>query len=145
MELEKDKLNKLLKVDLDIKTKSKTIKHLKDRLKQMDFLRVLPYEFIEKVILIKKTNHSCKIYLKHKLTNENILHLQAMLGDDPKRQIIGFRDLIGENSSKWNKMFDIKRYMDGSYKEAEYIDVTTIILKQYLNRLKDQEKNKNAL
>ena len=98
----------VIKIDLDLKTKNKCIKHLKDRLIFLNKNLILTFDNIIKIELIKKKTYSCKIYTKKKLKDPLILILiQSILGDDWRRTTITLRDLL-LGVENFNRLFDAK-------------------------------------
>lgn len=119
---------RILKIDLDLKFKFQAIKQLKHRLIFLNRVNMLMFDNIDKVELIKKSNYSCRIYLKKPLKEIYvIILLQAICGSDWKHISITLRDYyIGVKD--FNKLFTIKRYTNGKYKIAKITDITNIIL-----------------
>jgi len=118
----------ILKIDLDIKTKSKSILLLKERLQFLINVNLIKIGFIDKIELIKKDNFSCKIYINKIIEDEIFLILfQSILGDDWKRTAITLRDKRLKIRN-WNRLFDVKKYTNGELKEAIYFDMTENIL-----------------
>lgn len=117
-----------LKVDLDIISKSKAITQLKERLLLMQTQGMIHYSMIENIILIYKTSFSVKINLNKNIKDEkDLIIMQGILGDDWKRLAVSFSDYCTGNPY-WNKLFDMKRYSDGSYIMAQQFDVTQEII-----------------
>lgn len=121
-------IKEILKIDLDFKSKKKSINLLNERLKFLNEINILPIKYIIKIELIKKNNYSAKIYLKKSLKDKkDIIILQSILGTDYKHTSITFRD-FKLNIQNYNRLFDIKRYPDGSYKKAKIFDISKEIL-----------------
>ena len=122
----------ILKIDLDIKDFYIARDEIKTRLIFLNRLKLLLFTNIVKVELLKKEKHSCRIYLKKSFKDgRTLIIIQAILGSDYKHVGVTFRDyLIGVQH--FNKLFTIKRYIDGDYKEAEIIDITKFILDKSL-------------
>lgn len=113
----------ILKIDLDLNTKKKSIDLLTERLKFFNQTKILLFSDIENIILIKKKNFSVKIYLKKEIKSPEIIILfQSMLGDDYKRTAITIRDLI-LGIRNFNRMFDGKLYVDGKFKFSKEINI----------------------
>lgn len=122
----------ILKIDLDLKFKFQAIKQLKERLIFLNRVDMLKFDNIVKVELIKKKNYSCRIYLKYGFKKDKqyiAILLQAILGSDYKHTAITLRDYY-LGIKNYNKLFTIKRYVNGKYKQAKVIDISNIILKK---------------
>lgn len=110
--------NNILKVDLDIDSELKAKRFITERLKFLSDTNILPFKYISTIILIKKNKHSVKIYLKKELPPQSLILFQSILGDDFKRTAITLRDYhLGIRN--YNRMFDVKRYMNGEYISSE--------------------------
>jgi hypothetical protein len=124
--------NDILKVDLDIKTKSKSIKLITERLKFLNDVNVLKFKYVKNIILVKKNTYSVKIYLNKRLTTSNLLLFQSILGDDYKRTAVTFRDYkLGIRH--FNRMFDTKRYITGDYIHSENTPIYELIKNKIIN------------
>ena len=117
-----------LKVDLDMYFSLMVEKLLVERIQFLINVGILEKDIIEKIELYKKSKYSVKIYLNKFIADpKDLILIQSILGDDYKRTAITFRDYkLGLRN--WNRMFDIKRYENGEYKEAKVWDITNKIL-----------------
>lgn len=115
---------KILKIDLDVKYKEDAVQIITDRLIFLTKLDIIPYKNIESIMLVHKLRYSCKIYFNKDLSEEYIIILQLLLGSDWQKEAMTFyrHYVTGANNSNW--LYDIKRYPDNTYKQAEYIDIS---------------------
>lgn len=131
----------LLRVDLDIKTKQKSVQILSERLAYMNDLNFLKSKNIKKIELIKKTRYGAKITLKREINFNLLIILQLMLGSDYRKEINTMINFYKLKMKYFNRLFTIKMYKDGKVKGAEIIDVTNEVL-DYVNNPK-RLMNKN--
>jgi len=128
----KNNLN-ILKIDLDLETLNDVFVILNERLSYMNDIGFLYFNKIKKIETIYKTRYSVKIYLKFNLKNlNNVVLFEALLGNGYRK---GINTLINHhklNMNYSNRMFDIKRYPDGTYIQAKKKDITKEI-KLYIN------------
>lgn len=118
----------IIKVDLDLDTIQECVELLTERLKFLNDIQMLYKSYIDKIVLIKKSKYSVKIYINKKLINElYLITIQSILGDDWKRTAITLRD-YNLNIKNYNRLFDIKRYPNGEYIECMKFDVTYEVL-----------------
>ena len=123
-------MNDILKIDLDLNIMRITKNFLKERLIFLDKINILNFDKIKKVELIKKNRYSARIYLKKSLKfDKDIIIIQSILGDDYKRTAVNFRDL-NLNIKSFNRLFDVKRNVNGEYIKAKYYDITKFILEK---------------
>jgi len=119
----------ILKIDLDhIKSKKKVIDTLKERL---DFLDKWNFFNLDKIICIeyiKKTNCGVIIYLNNPITIDMLIILQLILGSDYKKEVFTLNNYFRKKDYYFNRLFTIKRYVDGNYKKSKIIDITKDIL-----------------
>lgn len=129
-----------IKVDLDLKDRSKVIKTIKYGIYFLQDIKLLNIKDIISIQLIKKNSYSFKINLSVKPKDEvQLIIIQAVLGDDRKRVGICYRDyLIGIKD--WNRLFNIKTYPNGEVIEAKVTDVTSEILDPNYNWFNNQLK-----
>jgi len=136
-----DELN-ILKLDLDLNTKKETISYLFEKLSYAHDLSFLRINKIDKIELIKKKTYGAKIYLNFNFSNfNNLILFQSILGSDYKKEM---NSLINYHKLKFNysnRLFDIKRYSDGSYIIAEVLDITKIIKDLINNSERKEWKN----
>ena len=121
----------ILKVDLDLLSKKKSIEQIQDRLYFLYRINLINIKDITKIELYKKSKYSCKIYVSKEIVDSQTLILfQSILGSDWKHTAVTFRDYkLG--IKKFNRLFQVKRYTDGTYKCARVEDITDLILKNY--------------
>jgi hypothetical protein len=131
-----------LKIDLDAKSKSLAIKQICDRLSYMHDLKFLNISGIDKVFLITKTNTSVKIKFKRKCLNVNsLVIMQLLLGSDYRKEINTLINFHYLRMQYFNRMFDVKRYKDGTIIEAKIEDVTDKVIKYILNEKRKKYRN----
>lgn len=119
----------ILKIDLDLEDEQTSINLIKERITFLINIGLLKKSLIKKIILIKKTNYSCKIYLNKPFKEPLLLLLfQSLLSDDYKHTGISLRDYL-QGVDNWNRLFNIKRYSNGEYKKSIEKDITTEVLK----------------
>lgn len=129
--------NNILKLDLDLKNENDVFSLLIDRLNFLKLSKIFDISIISKIELIKKNNYSCKIYLKKSFKEPIVLILfQSLLGGDYKHIGITYRD-YKLNIKNWNRLFNIKRYSDGTYKFATQKDITKQIFTGIENLTKE--------
>jgi len=129
-----------LKIDLDIRTKSKAIKEIKERLSYLVDMKFVDISDIEYIKLIFKTNHSCRIKLKLPLANPMIQVVsQLLLGSDYRKELQTLINYYTLNMEYYNRMFDIKRYVDGTIRESKYFDIT----KEIIDYIKSKDRKKH--
>ena len=116
-----------IKIDFDMDYQSELIEKLIERLNFISKLKIIDLKYIEKIILIKKSKFSARVILSKNIKNtKNLILIQSILGDDWRRTAITFRDYeLGIRN--FNRMFDCKRYADGTYKTAINTDITEIV------------------
>lgn len=117
----------ILKIDLDKEDILEAIKIISERLKYLNDNKILDFRFIEKIELVYKSKYSVKILLKKNIDNDHIIIFQLILGSDWRKESYSFKDLHIHKIEYWNRMFDCKRYPDGTYKYAKKYDITSII------------------
>lgn len=118
----------VLKIDLDTLTRFEAIEILKERLHFLEITQILPKKNISDIVLKHKSKYSAIIYLKKRLKDPlQLIIMQSILGDDWKRTAITFRD-YSMGIRNYNRLFDIKRYTDGSYKFGRKEDITKEVL-----------------
>ena len=118
---------RVLKVDMDIFARYRVYRVLAERLQFMININLINIDDIEKIETVKKQKYSVKIYLKRALKNPELLILfQSTLGDDWKRAMITLRDYKAK-LRHFNRLFELKRYEGGDYKQAEIKDITELI------------------
>jgi len=132
----------ILRLDLDEKNKSFAINHLFNRLSYFNDIGFLKITRVEKIVLVKKKTYGAKIYLKFNLKNQNnIIMIESILGSDWKKQT---NSLINHHKLGMlyaDRLFDIKRYPDGSYKFSDLIDITDIILEMINDKQRKRWNN----
>lgn len=131
----------ILKIDLDFHKRSDCIELLRDRLSYMHDLKFFLITKIKKIVLVKKTNYSAKIYLNKPISETLIIFLQLLLNSDYRKEVNTIINHFILKMKYSNRMFDVKRYKDGTIKEAFYFDVTKQV-KSYVLK-KDRIKHKN--
>lgn len=125
-----NEIKTVIKIDLDLKEMHDAKNLIKDRLKFLSRVGLFDFNFIESVELLQKKTYSCKINLNIQIKDPLYLILiQSILGDDYKRTAITFRDYKA-NCRNWNRLFNIKRYSDGTYIKSKSYDITEYILKK---------------
>jgi len=129
----------ILKLDLDIQTKDLAIDHLFKLFSYATDIGFLKINKIKKIELVKKTTYGARIYLKFDLKNlNNVVMLQSIFGSDPLKEMNVLINHHKLNMIFSNRIFDIKRYPDGSYKFSKLIDITNIIFK----KVKDEQRKR---
>jgi hypothetical protein len=120
----------IYKIDLDLENYNDVVDLLSERLYFCDKIGILPKKSISKVELILKCKYSAKIHFNKVPKSEyNIIIIQAILGDDWKRLGITYRDFeLG--IKEYNRLFDIKRYPNGSYKYSKRFDITKQVFRK---------------
>lgn len=119
----------VLKIDLDIKTKKKAIKHLRERWSYFHDIKFLDCEIIDQIVLVRKSTYGCKIYLKRSLEMSYlIIIVQLCLGSDWMKEVNTTLNHYKYNMEYSNRLFTVKRYRDGRLKFAKEYDVTKEIL-----------------
>ena len=123
----------ILKLDLDLTTRKEVKELLIERLTFLDKTNILPKKYINKIESIHKNNYSVKIYLNKFLKDKkDLIILQSILGGDPKHIAITFRDYeLGIKN--FNRLFDVKRNVNGEFKYAKVYDITFEILSNLEN------------
>ena len=117
-----------LKVDLDLENFVDTIELIITKFRYLHYNEILDFRNVEEIILYKKTNFSMKVILKKPLSNvEQVIIFQSILGSDWKKEACTFKNYFIHKISYWNRLFDIKRYPDGKYKEAKTYNIIDII------------------
>lgn len=130
----------ILKIDLDEIFYLNVIKTLKQRLSYLSDLGIFNPDIIEKVIIIKKSKHSVKIYLSKNLYNEkSVIITQLLLGSDYMKEANTLLNHFVYKMSYSNRMFDVKRYKTGEIISCKQYDVT----KEILDYIYDKQRKKN--
>jgi len=108
-------MGEFLKLDLDLSSETEVISLLTERLKFLNDVKLLPFNIIDEIILIKKNNYSVKILLSKTLKiKQELILFQSILGSDYKHTAITYRDYkLGLRN--YNRLFDVKRNIDGEY------------------------------
>ena len=135
-----------LKVDLDIKSKSKAIKHLIHRLTFLHLMSVLSVENIAKIELIKKSSYSVRITTKNELVNVDlIVIIQLLLGSDYKKEAHTIRNFYVYGFQYFNRLFSYKCYSNNEVISSQFIDITQQIIPCVITNIDkfNQELNDN--
>jgi len=115
---------KILKIDLDLKTREEAISLLMERMKYFKDIFGVEYTYWKKIELVKKTRYSARIFLKKDLLDDkNIIILQLIFGSDWRKEINTFYNSQALKMSYSNRMFDMK-YYNKKFKYAEVEDIT---------------------
>lgn len=131
-----------LKIDLDAKSVRSAINRVKDRLSYMHDLAFLNVKNIKEIRIITKTNSSVKIFFKKKCFNANsVVMMQLLFGSDYRKEINTLINYHYLKMQYFNRMFDVKRYKDGTIKTATYYDATEEIIKYVLSKKRKQNRN----
>lgn len=118
----------IIKLDLDLNDRDEVMEQVKSRLSFLVKIDLFEWKLIEKVELLFKTTYSCRIFINKKFTNpRDLIIIQSILGSEYKHIAITFRDYL-EGSPDYNKLFTIKKYVNGDYIEAQIEDITKDIL-----------------
>lgn len=117
----------ILKIDLDCKFKWQAINLLGERLGYMNDLNFFHFHNINTVTLIKKSTYGAKIKLKKKLTPEQIVIFQLILGSDYRKEVNTLLNHHKFGMEYSNRLFTCKRYKGNKIKVAKIIDITTIL------------------
>ena len=142
--MKKDKIiyNKL-RIDLDLHYKRQCIGFLRERLAYMHDLKFLNINKLKSITLLKKSRYGALIVLKKpiesKLNPLTILYLEMLLGDDYMKSLNACMNYYKFKMVYHNRLFNIKRYSDGTIKEAKEIDIT----KDVIDYVKCKTRNKN--
>jgi len=132
----------ILRVDLDCLTLSQVFNILNKRLAYMNDIGFLFFKNIKKIEYIKKSKYSVKIYLNFNLkTQNNVVLFETLLGSDYRKGINTLINYHKLNMSYSNRMFDIKKYKDGSYIESQKGDITNLIKSFIENKKRRIYKN----
>lgn len=132
----------ILKIDLDLDSLNETVQMLKERIIFLTKINIMSKKDIEKIECIKKTKYSAKIYLNKEFRDKkDLILMQSILGSDYKHTAITFRD-CSLGILNFNRLFDIKRYPDGSYLYSKRIDITKQVLKN--DKRKKNAKKSNS-
>lgn len=133
----------LLRIDLDKLSKKSAINFLRERLGYSHDINFLKVSKIKKIELIKKTKYGVKIYLNFNLKHyNNVILLESVLGDDYRKSMNAMINYhILKMKEYPNRLFSIKRYKDGTYKNAEVEDITDEIKNYVLNERRKKWNN----
>ena len=129
----------ILKIDLDIKEEDLAIEELNSRLWYICGLGFFNLDRIKKIELIKKTNHSVRIFIDKELDVKTLVLFQLILGSDYRKEVNTLMNYYFYNMKYFNRLFDIKRYRDGTFKKAKIKDITELVKKEVIKRLKKKK------
>ncbi len=133
---------KILKIDLDMKSKVSAILHLQERLAYFHDIKFFYADNIKSIDLIKKASYGARIVLNsHLPTEKDVVLFQLLLGSDYKKEVNTLLNHFKFKMDYSNRLFTSKRYKNGEIKTAKIIDVTRQI-KEYLLQ-GDRGKNYN--
>lgn len=132
----------VLKVDCDFDNKQDLINDLQHRLSYMNDLGFFDFEkYVKKIYCVFKSSYGVKIFLKYELDEKQIVLLQLILGSDFRKEINTVINHFSLNMEYSNRLFDVKRYRDGSIKESEKEDITDNIRDYILSDKREKWKN----
>lgn len=138
MKINNDEL-KIIKIDMDVKTKKELINNLIERLSYLYDLEFIYIDTIEKIEIVKKTKYSCKIYLNESFNEmKDLVLFQLIMGSDWRKEVNTLYNCYVLNMNYANRMFDVKKYKYRKYKSAIKEDITNEIM----NKLKDENRKK---
>ena len=133
---------KILKVDLDIKTKKHAINKLKKRFAYMHDIKFFDIDRVLGIYLIKKSSFGALVFLRKELNSEkDVVIMQLMLGSDYRKEANTLLNHYFLEMEYSNRLFLLKRYKQGEIKKAKQYNVTKEI-KDYVMS-KDRIKNFN--
>lgn len=147
-----------LRLDLDMDSEKKVIKHLQEMLWHIFIIKYFEKPFfdfkkIDKIELIKKKSYSVKIHIKKEFSLDKedrygflpfqyLIFLEIILLSDVKKQLKTLED-YSNGREQSNISFDVaKRYKRNKIIIAKKKDITKIIMKYLNKRLLTYEYNK---
>jgi len=114
----------LLKVDLDFETMEEVMTWLRKRFAYLHDIGFFDWSNVRKVEGVHKTNWAVRVMTSKPLDVDFIVIMQLLLGSDYRKEANSLMNYYKLGMRYWNRMFDIKRYPDGSVMEGESRDIT---------------------
>ncbi len=125
----------VLKIDLDLETREEAIKSIVERMRYFRNIFGVPFNYWQKIELLKKTRYSAKIHLIKPVKDErSIIILQLVFGSDWRKELNTFYNSEVLKMEYSNRLFTIKNYSDG-FLEAQIEDITDEARKRAENPL----------
>lgn len=133
---------KVLKIDLDKKTRKSALKSIREPLSYMVDMNFIKLNQIEDIEIIKKTTYGCRIYFRKPFKDvKSIVIMQLLFGSDYRKEINTLLNYYALNMQYFNRMFTIKKYKNGDIKVANIEYVTKEVF-DYVNS-KNRKKYRN--
>jgi hypothetical protein len=124
----------LLKIDLDFATMDEVQDWLSERFAYLHDIGFFDWSNVRKVEAIHKTNWAVRVMTSKPLDVDFIVILQLLLGSDYRKEANSLMNYYKMGMRYWNRMFDIKRYPDGSVMQGTSEDITETIGNHVLNQ-----------
>lgn len=124
----------LLKVDLDFATMEEVTIWLRERFAYLHDIGFFDWSNVQKVEGVHKTNWAVRVTTSKPLDVDFIVIMQLLLGSDYRKEANSLMNYYKLGMRYWNRMFDIKRYPDGSVMQGESRDITQEIGDHILNK-----------